>query len=287
MHFLTKAFVVLASILAVAVAALTTAYAMNADRIRDDNVSKSAQLAIATNQLAVQQSTHDQQAERLRAQLDEALNGASGLRTRIAQLEGEVNRLTVEKASAEQTVASYEGQFGEANEAIQFQARVIEQMQGEVSTLREQEVEFRDQRLEMRDRISDLEAQVLVLEQARRALEEQLTEARGARGSATSGVSTSFSGPAVQAPVRVTGAVQAVRLEQGTNKELVQFNLGTRDRIAPNVEMYIVRGGRFIAAVKVISADLNNAVGEVLYYNQVDGRSSIQQGDTIRTHKEG
>ena len=77
MHVLTKAFVVLAAILSVALSALVIAYAVNTDRIQADYRARVAQVDQVNAQIATQASQANSEQARLNAQIEQLMRDAA------------------------------------------------------------------------------------------------------------------------------------------------------------------------------------------------------------------
>jgi len=142
-HVLTKVFVVIASLLAVALSALVTANATNTDRVvRAFRDMESAQ---RTAEAALRSSEHQHLAELavLTSRLTAANKDVEARNAEILRFSGEVSTLRKEKQDANNRAASIEGKISQLGEVAKTQATIIGSMRSEVTTLRDNELDFR------------------------------------------------------------------------------------------------------------------------------------------------
>lgn len=277
MHVLTKVFVVIASLLAVALSALVTANATNTDRVvRAFRDMESAQ---RTAEAALRSSEHQHLAELavLTSRLTAANKDVEARNAEILRFSGEVSTLRKEKQDANNRAASIEGKISQLGEVAKTQATIIGSMRSEVTTLRDNELDFRKKQLDYEDRINDLVSQNEVYAQTTRALQEELVELQ--RGIATG---PSIDGEILNVPMilagpTIRGKVEEVSLDVN-GQTLVRVNLGSNDNVHENTKLYIVRGDKFIANLHVISADQRWSLARVNTLNQ---GTQAQEGDIV------
>ena len=288
MHILTKIFVLIASILAVAMSALAVSYTVNADRIVQDYKDALAATEAAEAASAAERAQNEQRREQLAAEIEQ-------LRQSLATGEGEMRALEAQLASARSAereardeASSISGKISQLGVAVQTQSELIDSYKDEVTSLRADELRFRDERLDLEDRLADLQSQVLVYEQTNRALREQLTEAqRAAQGGAvaTRTTGTTASSPKeILGPV-VRGQVLETRRDPATGDLLVRIDLGSNDRVRDNVRLYLARGGStYLGDVVVLRTDLNFAIGRV---TNLRPGMEVRSGDAVLTRLAG
>jgi TolA-binding protein len=280
-HILTKVFVVLAAVLSLLLSALTVTYSVNAEQVRRSYVDADRAREAAEVALVAQTEMHGREAEALRRGVETSEQQVAELRADLGTLQLANDRLLKElndaRLEADQVRAQIT-QFGVANET---QTTLIGKYRDEVTRLRENELRFRDQRLSLEDTIADQSSQILVLEQQRRALEEQIAELRDAAQGGSLASAGEGDAPVLTLDRYVQGRVSQIRTEAGTGEPLVQLNVGSSDGLRENVEMYVVRDGTtFIANVVVESVDLQNATARVTLTAQ---GASVREGDEVRS----
>ncbi len=280
MHILTKVFVVLAAVLSLLLSALTVTYSVNAEQIRRSYQSSQNEAEAFRTAGMAQTQMHEQEIAALRREIESSDQQVADLRGELGTLKLDRDRLMKELNDARLEADQVRAQITQFGAATATQGSLIAKYREEVSELRGNELRFRDQRLELEDKIADQSSQILVLEQQRRALEEQIAELRDA---AQAGGVASTGGEGAE-PVRsldrfVSGQVLQVRTETGTGEPVVQLNLGSSDGLRRNTELYVVRdGATFVANVVVTSVELQNATARVTLTGE---GLSVRPGDAV------
>ncbi len=279
MHVVTKILVVAAAILCIALAALSMAYAVNADRIvaehRSEVDRRVATETLRTGELAAALEERTRLSQ-LRDQLDNELTKRDA---EIRSLQGERAELHNARVKAEADRDAIGQKISQIAATAETQAKLVEALIGEVSKLRDNELSYRRESIQLTDRINDLESQREVLEQSVRALQEQLTELRLASQGISAGVTTAASTPRPPV-VPVRGRIVQTMPDPATGGLLAQIDLGTNDQVRENTLLYIVRApDQYLGQLVVLKADLKTAVGRI----DLQGRSNIriQQNDLV------
>ncbi|HEX2837389.1 MAG TPA: hypothetical protein VHN77_04600 [Phycisphaerales bacterium] len=277
MHILTKAFMVIATLLSVALSALVIAYAANTDKIRQDYSEVKVELEATKAALSAGTSTQSQQIVRLEQQVGDLTSRLSDANSKVTALQDERATLQRDKAQAVADKTSAESKISEQTEVARTQATLLTNLGDEVRTLRKNELVYKQRQLEMEDRLNDLQAQRDVLDQNYRALQEELAQLK--QGTTT----TVAGGGAATAPYQYTGPVimgkvESVQRDPGTNRTLAKLSIGSNDRVAKNMLMRVVRNNQFIANVVVTQADLSYSIGAV---DTLGKQVEVREGDTV------
>ncbi len=280
MHVLTKVFVVIAAILSVALSALVIAYAVNTDRIREDYQNAVSSRATLESQYAAGSAISEQERSRLSSVIEQLNREAATLKASFSTLENERNNLAAAKAKAETERDAITAKIAELGETAKTQATLITSYRDEVTKLRDAELSFRGRALDMDNQLNDLESQHEVLQQNFRALQEQLAEARRlTSGAPAAGIVSGASDQSfVYTGPRIQGRVEDVQIDSATGKNVVKISVGSNDKIAKNMKLFVVRGDQFIANIVIAQADLKWSVAEVSLVNR---GASIQTGDLV------
>jgi hypothetical protein len=280
-HILTKVFVLFAAVLSILMAALSISYTVNADRIVADYRNAQANAEKATGDLA---TFRTQQGNLMAALEQDALSARNELASRdsdIRRLEAANSELRIGLRSAESDRASITSKIAELGVAVETQAKIIDEYKNELSRLRQAELDYRDEKIDIEKQLSDLESQVIVYEQVKRALEEQLSEVRQALANARNPGAGSGAAAAVTevAGAVVRGKVDQVMTDPATGELLLKINLGTNDRIRQNNRLYVHRNNTtYLGEVVIFQVDLNHAIGRMNY--TAEGQS-IRAGDEV------
>lgn len=283
MHWLTKTLVLIVAVLGMLLSALTVAMSVNADRIVGDfETERSKKIAAEATQADVTARAAQEQ-NRLNAQIEQLSRDLAAREAEIRNLSTERASLLADKNKAELERDTIASKIKELGATAQTQAELLKNYSDEVTSLRKNELTFRQRQVEMDDRVSDLESQREVLEQTVRALQEQLADAQLAvqknmsgGGVATAAASTGDS--FVLGGQIVRGKIQKVEKDNATGAILVQINLGTADNIKENTKLFVGRAEGFVANLVVIKTDLKWAVGKI----DTLGRDvKVQEGDWV------
>ncbi len=267
MHVLTKVLVALTALASVALATLTMAYAVNADRIVQELRTEKAATAAATSALGIQNAEWSITNEALKdqilvlnAKLTDSLDRARGLQVALAKVEGD-------KAEAERARAAIQGELGNLATSVETFVKLTSTLTNENDDLRDRFVRQNVELIQLADRLNDAESQRAVLDATVRQLEVQLHNmqaigALGSRGGATR------AGP-------VQGEIRDVALDAGSDKMLVEVNLGTNDGVSPGTILRVTRDNNFVARLRTMTSDLNVSTAEVTL------GESVQRGDRV------
>ncbi|MFO0858605.1 MAG: hypothetical protein U0640_14760 [Phycisphaerales bacterium] len=281
MHFLTKVFVVIATILSIALAALTIAYATNTDRIRRDYQEEKTRYATLQSQAASTAAQQKSEVARLNETISQAQNELSSVKGQITNLQQERSQVIGDRDRAIAERTSLQAKIDELIENGKTQTILLTNYREEVEALRKGELAFRQQRLDLEDRISDLESQREVLDQNYRALQEELaqikTDSQGGRASAGM-VSDMGSKPFTYAGPVIKGSVESVQKDEASGKLMAKLTVGTNDRIAKNMRLYVVRNNNFIGNLTVTQTDLGFSVAQ---FDNLNLSTEVQAGDIV------
>ncbi|MEO1584214.1 MAG: hypothetical protein AAFR96_06545 [Planctomycetota bacterium] len=275
---MTKILVVFASVLSLALAALTSTYALNARTITDRYNDEVARASDANARYELQSSQFADERADLQAEIQSRDAQLADLdRDRLGLL-SELEELRIEAKQALDQAARIERQIGDLGKSADTQSTLITSLTEEVRTLRDENLTARTDQIDLLARLNDLENQNDVLTQTNRALQEALVEVQNEfdRGGVASqgglaGEPSELAGPTVR------GRVRAVRMSDG--EQLVEIDLGTRDRVRENVRLFITRGDRYVADLKIVRAEIQTSVGQV----DALGRAGVQvrEGDIV------
>ncbi len=279
MHILTKVFILFAAVLSIMMAALAISYSVNADRITAGYRDALAKADTAIADQAAQNAAHGQE----RAALEESLNGLRDeLASRVAdtrRLEAANSELRIALRQAEAGRESITSKIAQLGVTTETQARIIDEYKTELDRLRTAELSYRDEKIDLEKSLSDLESQVIVYEQVKRALQEQIEEMRialnnpgGSNTGAGATTPTEIAGPLIR------GSIDEVLNDPSSGDTLVKVNLGTNDRLRENTRLYIHRGNSYLGELVIFNVDLNHAVGRVAY---TAANQSIRAGDQV------
>lgn len=284
---LTKAFVVLATLLSVVMVSLTVAHVARTENYRakfndlkndrDAAVERSAQaLAQKSNELvASRQADAEQESELadVKGDLQDTLGEIRSRDERIASLEANLARMTAANSALSATLTS-------ANDRLSGQDEQIRSLIGETGNLARQKGELEQAiavAIASRDRYAN---EVRRLTEALQAEEAQRAAINTDRERLVKLVESLLPNPEdttlTVSDVPIEGAVTRID-NVSDDLALVGINVGTRDSVQRNMLFTISRGSTYIGTIRITAVDTDEAVGEL----DINPGGEIRRGDTV------
>lgn len=276
MHGLTKALVLLAALASIFLAALTMSFTVNADTLADEVVSARAKADAIETTASTSAAEHSQIEERLLRDYQRLQTEITRLKNETLALQSSNEQLRNEKLAAQQEAEQAKNRIGQISGTVQTHAELIRNFNTEVQKLRQGELSWKQNEIQLADRIADLESTLEVVNQANRALQEQLAQLR--RSAEGEGGATGRPGGVV---VPTVGRVLSVSEDRATGAPLARIDLGDNDGIFNDQTIYVTRGrDQFVGHLTIIQTDLQWSVGR---FDDLDTGKQIQAGDTVLT----
>ncbi len=289
MHIVTKILIVFCAVLSLLLAALTMAYAANANilkaNIRTEQTMKHAAMADASSQVAQAGLLNADQGKTI-----VSLNDMIASKEKdIANLTGERTQLRTEVQRSQADADRATSQIQQLNATGQTQAALIKSYRDEVTALREGGLATERRSIELQDKINDLSSQREVLEQNARALKEQLEELKLANSTlaqnAASGGVTNMASKSGSTPRELPGPIVRARVSEifrsPAGDDMVVISEGSNRGLKENIQMNISRGDAFIASIVLTRVEPTKAVGRVTFKP-----GSISVDDTVLSRLE-
>jgi len=263
-------------------AALAISYSVNADRITADYNDALAASVTSRNDLAGVKAAHGQERAALQEDINRLQDELASRDADTRRLEASNSELRIARSQAEAARESISSKIAQLGVTTETQAKIIDEYKTELSRLREAELSYRDEKIDLEKSLSDLESQVIVYEQVKRALQEQIAEMRlavsGASPSSNSSASSSQTPTEISGPL-IRGSIDEILSDPSSGDTLVKISLGSNDRIRENSRLYVHRGANiYLGEIVVTRVDLNHAVGRVAYVAQ---NQAIREGDQV------
>lgn len=266
MHVLTKILVVFCAVLSLLLAALSMAYATNADRLKA-SIEHERELRLSTESTAKEQvtSSASQQAA-LQEKLQATQNDKASLLQQLSTLHAEQTDLRSQVERAKADADAIRNQISQLGATADTQAALIKNYRDENSKLRDDLVKSSKREIDLVDRVNELTGQREVLEQNARALKEQLEEAKLSLQAAQQGGSTLTGATAVTEPREFVGPLVRATVTEVTPSptgDLVVINEGSNRGLKENTLMHVIRGNDFVASIALVRVEPNSAVGRI------------------------
>lgn len=288
MSVLTKALVVLVTVLSVLLVAVVVPYVANQEHYKDQADQLQTTLASARQSARVLQAEVDA-AQASRTQLIRDYEAQSQAQARqvnqlmqdLAQARGAEQAAAVafEQAKADQT------RLTATNQQI---TRMLEATNQELMTRRNEAVAMELKLIEATDQINELSSQLDTLNVSVRRLREELAEREGQVRDFESRIARlpgdvrdlMLAAEPAAAPyvpdVVIHGQVD--KIDQVGSETFVQLNIGRRDQVSTNMKFVVYRGRQFLGTLVVTMVDEDAAVGRMVLL-----QSPLQPGDAVRT----
>ncbi len=298
MHILTKIFIVLNSLLSVALVPLVMINTANDETFKTRWLDEQARAKEAVFSKDAAQGRWELQ---LRAEHD----AANDYRTRMESAVREREREAEEARNALKRLAVKEAEFGSLSASIQicnesnnFHIETIKATLDELNSLRSQLAEANTENNDLDRKNSVLQNQNEVLTSNNRRLKEDLDKALKERAEAQSKVSQ-FVAQVGDLPGARPGAIRDVaarvpadralsatilNVRRGASGTLVEINAGSRDGVQPGWAMSIADGGKFVGNLRITTVDVNRSVG-VVELEDAAGRGEVKAGLRVMSRK--
>ncbi|MBX3387354.1 MAG: hypothetical protein KF768_12355 [Phycisphaeraceae bacterium] len=277
---MTKILVVFCAILSLLLAALTMAYAANADALRKayKNEQSARIAAEVSSKMEVTQAAERHAKDQ--SGLVSLQNELSNKEQALSNLRAENSRLNAENEQLKGQIAAGQSQFQQITALGETQAALIRQYSEEIRTLRDDLVSGAQREIELVDRINELESIREVLEQNQRALREQLEESRLALLQAQQGGLANGLGTAAIVRENVGPLIRARVVETFSSPtgDMVVISEGANRGVRENTRMHIVRGSQFIGSIVITAVEPTKSAGRIELLND---SARVQRDDTV------
>jgi len=283
---LTKAFVVLVTILSLLLVALVVPFVANTR----DLGSQVSELQSELQTARATAGNAQQQVEALRAQKDQVITELrsenKNLSNEVNQFQAQLSNLESDLASAQarndRLAASYDAIAATSDQNAKLLDRLTQDLQQSQNKLVSQSrkiIQLSNQNTELQSSMEGLTQQVRHFKEQVQQYQDRIAQVESrwqkVPQQVRNQIGTGESGLAATPPQPISGQVTAVNRPSG-NATLVQINVGSRDQVAENMEFVISRNNNFLGTMVVEQVNANEAVGRVQLKN-----GQIQTGDSV------
>lgn len=287
MNALTKAFVVVVTILSVVLVALVVPFAARvpdyAQQFEEMKQDRDAQLAKATqaaaevrNAIAAKGSELESALESissLTAELDRANSATKVLQTQLDQA-----RVTASRSAAGLEISARDNET--KSQTIEKQSELIQQQLGQIADLSSQRGDLSQSLIEARSNIRRLSDNYMRIQEQNKSLNQQLLESQAKLKTAMEQLAGFVEDAEATVATSVTPATtirgSVTKIDQPVEGiTFVQVNVGKRDLVEPGMEFTVYRGDEFIAKVKIATVDTAESVGQLTL------GGGVQEGDAV------
>ena len=295
MHILTKVFVVLVSLLAIALVPLAAVQASNQAVLRQQIKDKDVQVSAARSELDTERALRakaendtalqikDLDAEKNRLQSDLAQNGL-----RVRSLEADISQSKIRLASLEQTIAV-------TMDVDRAKTELTKTLSEELDKQRTMLTDCERIRIDVEQKLGKTDSDLRVAQEALGDLKEQIASLSSEKVksdqvvqsfTAKFGTAETESGSSIAAAVIPDRNISAsiVNVRRTDNQVYAEIDAGSRDGVKVGWTMTIGDGARFIGKLKITSVDVNKSVGTV-ELEDVAARGAVRAGQKVTIRK--
>lgn len=289
MNALTKALVVVVTILAVVTVALVVPFAARvpdyAQQYRDMKLNYEAQLekaskeVLASREKIAAKGTDLEKAqaeiERLASREASLLSDLKAEQAKVAQANAAMSRAVAALEVATRSGEAKDSELVERAKVIRAQLSTLGELNGQVADLTQTIISVRAENRRLADnylRIQEENKSLVTQLGEAQAKVDHVTKLAKARGIDLTETVVTTDPPA---GVQIKGSV--VKIDQVSDGlTFVEVNVGTRDQVKEGMEFTVYRGDKFVGTIKIASVDTAEAVGRLTL------GSGVQEGDAIR-----
>lgn len=297
-HILTKIFIVLVSLLTVALVPLVMVNAANertfksrweqeqaraSEAIRDRDATRSrAEAAEESHGIAVRN---------LEVSLREALTQKEAMETSSRKLEAEAVGLRARQDDFNAIMKTYA-------ENDKAKTELVKVLNEEIVTLRGRLTSVEQEFVKLDEELTNTRAKLEIADAARRALQEDVQRLQEERDQAMGTISkfVAWVGPlpaggqagAVSDTTRVPAdralSATVIQVRRGTDSVIAEINAGSRDGVQPGWVMTIADGGKFVGNLRITTVDVTRSTG-IVELEDAQARGEVRTGQKAVARK--
>ena len=289
MNVLTKAFVVVVTVLSVILVTLVISFVARtenyAQKYDDLKLALEGQIQETSEVKAKAQADLAEKGEEIQSALDtitkineelsRVKSDRTGLEARLDDAANTLARLTAALEVANRVNENKDAQIAASSKVIQDQIASIGEQQGQIADLTQTLINVRKDNRRLSDnyrRIQEENKSLAVQLDESQAKVEIFTKQLAALGQDVDKTLV----PQPTGGKIIRGAVTKInQLNEGIT--FVQVNVGTRDEVQEGMQFTVYRGDRFVGKIQIASVDTAEAVGRVTTLV-----GDVQEGDAIR-----
>ncbi len=274
MHILTKIFIVLVTLLAVAIVPLVATFVVNEDTYKVRWENSEAELLVTATRATDAEKTLVSERAILQQELDVRSATIAALTTELSGTKTLLDTLHADRGQLQASLAQRDANMQAMTSASDVNSRIKERFVDENYELRNRVLQVVRSLQEIEDKLEESRQDFEVAEAAKRKAQEdrrrfeielasiqELVDAYIARFGEleTVAVATTISGIA---PDRtLTATVLAV--SRNDNEVLAEINVGSRDGVKEGWIMAVGDGSSFFGRLQIAEVDINRSIGRI------------------------
>lgn len=306
MHIITKIFVVLVSLLAVAIVPLAVVQSQNQAILKQQVQDRDASLSGVRRDLDAERALRSKTENELQMQVRDLDGEKSRLVADVAQRDARVKGLEAEIAQARIAQATIQQQVAVLAETDRTKTELTKALNDELEKLRGRLTDAEKIRIDLEQRVTKADADLEVAQSAVRDLKEQMAALEELKATADQRLSqyegrygrladASAAGSPASAGVLPGNAAAATFVDKDLVARIVnvrrspeavyaEIDAGSRDGVREGWVMTISDGDRFIGRLRISTVDPNRAVGTV-ELEEPSERGPVKAGQRVVARK--
>lgn len=289
MSVLTKALVVVVTVLSVLLVALVVPFVANQQQYKKQlDEARQAEVAASTRARIAQQQADNAQEARA-ALVNQYETAAQNLTATLARLHTQLSEAQAAVAGQAAELAQAKADQSRLAATNQQIAGMLDATRSELTERRQKMVDLELRLIESNDRVNQLTSQMETADVSIRRLREDLAQRDQTISDYEARIAKLPQDVRDQMLAQITTAAgpfmpqtaiygQVSRVDNLAGDTFVQLDIGQRDNVAQNMKFVIYRGEQFLGTLVVTLVDQDSAVGRVTLQ-----QGPIKNGDSVRT----
>lgn len=294
MNVLTKAFVVVVTILSVILVTLVVSFAAQvpnyAQQFKDKDLALRTQIKDSSEEVAkiraemAEKGTaaeeYSKQVMDLNSKLSSVTSDRTALEARIAELQNTMARLTAALEVAGRVNENKDAQIAEMSGLVNQQIAMIGDQQGQVADLTQTLINVREDNRRLANNYLRIQEENKALAQRNEEMQASIDGLKTVlvKVKRDIDIDKELSDIAVKPKGDTVIRGSVVKIEQVKDLTFVQVNVGTRDQVKEGMEFTVHRGDTYIGNIKIASVDIDESVGRLT----LSAGPGIEAGDAIK-----
>ena len=288
MHILTKIFIVLVTLLAVAMVPLVATFTMNENSYRTKYRAADDQRRVATVRAQDAETALAAQRMQLQQEIDSRQGTIDSLRSQSAQSLATISSLEARIGTLEAQVAQSNANLQTLSNASEVNSELKKRFVNENYNLREEVIDSERMVMEMEDQLEQARYEA---DEARRAsqkskeerynMEKQLDALQARIDAYVSKYGELEAVTAVESGIAPDRTMTSTVLTVSRNNDdvLVEINAGSRDGVQEGWIMTVGDDGTFLGRLQIEDVDINRSIGRVTLEDA--SRGLVVPGSTV------
>lgn len=292
MSILTKIFVVLVTVLSVLLVALIVPFVANTENFRGQLAQETQRRRAAEDKARDYQVEINAAQQAVAEQITDLNNKNQKLTATINTLQSDLATARADKQSETAKLAQLEATVSLLSASASQNSTILADLQTEVAQRRDAVVKLDRQRIELSDRVNQLQGDNEALTRSLRRTREQATSLESRLAEMNARIKSLpdeyqgyFTDPAArlagaeptEPDFEIRGRVTKVQSVEGVT--FVQINVGSNDKVEPNMKFYVYRGdSEYVGTIVVNAVDTDASAGRVTLSS-----GSVAEGDMVYT----